>query len=256
MQNVTVASEGAKLLVSIDGRGPLVVLLHGPGGAGAACAGLAGPLVAAGFRAAMPDLRGSGRSHDGRELGWERLGRDVVAVMDELGAERAVVVGLSGGCGAALRAALDAPGRVRALGLVRPAHGGADAPLTAAQAAAFAGMRGLTSRAPSEGVDVLRPMFDGLPEPIRSAALAMLPTLDAESVAATGRFLASGAQPFGAGTELAAIAVPTLVIPGADMMHPPEVAAHLAAHIAGAEVAAVPEAEEGAALAAFCARLG
>ena len=52
----------------------------------------------------------------------------------------------------------------------------------------------------------------------------MIDSFDAASVAATTAFMASGAQPFATGAELAAITAPALLVPGTDPTHPPEVA--------------------------------
>jgi pimeloyl-ACP methyl ester carboxylesterase len=80
------------------------------------------------------------------------------------------------------------------------------------------------SRAIAEGVQVLLPLFEGLPAPIRDRARAMAAAFDPASVAASTRFMASGAQPFAAAAELAAIAAPALLVPGTDPYHPAEVA--------------------------------
>jgi hypothetical protein len=79
-------------------------------------------------------------------------------------------------------------------------------------------------RAPAEGLQVMLPLFDALPPAIRERARAVVMTYDAASVAASTRFMNSGAQPFASGRELSAIAAPVLVVPGIDPTHPPEVA--------------------------------
>jgi pimeloyl-ACP methyl ester carboxylesterase len=80
-------------------------------------------------------------------------------------------------------------------------------------------------RAPAEGVQVLLPLFDALPATIRDRARRVVLGYDAASVAATTRFMASGAQPFATAADLSAITAPTLLVPGTDPTHPPEVAA-------------------------------
>jgi 3-oxoadipate enol-lactonase len=74
------------------------------------------PLAAAGLRVLAPDLPGFGEAtvEPGEQAPW----RDVVAFLDELGIERAALVGNSFGGAIALRAAVVAPERVSALGLV------------------------------------------------------------------------------------------------------------------------------------------
>jgi pimeloyl-ACP methyl ester carboxylesterase len=65
------------------------------------------------------DHKGFGHSErsDG-DYGPEKHARDVLAVLDALGVQRAVIAGHSYGGGVALRVALRAPGRVAGLGLV------------------------------------------------------------------------------------------------------------------------------------------
>jgi 3-oxoadipate enol-lactonase len=77
------------------------------------------PHLARHFRVVRPDLRGHGRSDipGPSELSLERLGQDVVEIMDHLGCRAAHVAGSSAGGVIALQAALTAPERVRSLGL-------------------------------------------------------------------------------------------------------------------------------------------
>jgi pimeloyl-ACP methyl ester carboxylesterase len=80
-------------------------------------------LPAAGFRTIAPDLRGHGRSEKPQTPGSyrrERFVTDCLSLMDQLGIERAAIVGQSLGGGVALRLALDHPHRVSALVLVNP----------------------------------------------------------------------------------------------------------------------------------------
>ena len=70
----------------------------------------------------VPDLPGYGRSERrDRVLGIPELAESLLAVMDCLGIDRAVLVGNSMGCSIALEVAHSAPGRVHRLILVSPA---------------------------------------------------------------------------------------------------------------------------------------
>jgi pimeloyl-ACP methyl ester carboxylesterase len=95
------------------GSGPALVLLH----AGIADRTMWGehlqPLAEAGFRVVAPDLPGFGATPMSQEedAPWA----DVLGTMDELGIERAALVGNSFGADVALRVALVAPDRVSAL---------------------------------------------------------------------------------------------------------------------------------------------
>jgi pimeloyl-ACP methyl ester carboxylesterase len=104
--------------VDESGTGEPVVLLH---------AGIADRtmwrqtserLAAAGFRAVAPDLPGFGEApiSPGPQAPWE----DVLAMLRELGIDRAALVGDSFGAAVALRVAVLAPAAVRALVLVSP----------------------------------------------------------------------------------------------------------------------------------------
>jgi len=69
------------------------------------------------------DARGHGESepsYDPALLRWPELARDMLALADTLGAERAFLGGVSMGCATALHAAVAAPERVAGLVLVAP----------------------------------------------------------------------------------------------------------------------------------------
>ena len=100
---------GGTLAYDVDGEGPLVVLAHGMGDSRHSYRFLAPALVAAGYRVANVDLRGSGDS----SLGWDGYSRtdiagDLVAVVRHLGGP-AVIIGQSISGGAATIAAATAP---------------------------------------------------------------------------------------------------------------------------------------------------
>jgi pimeloyl-ACP methyl ester carboxylesterase len=246
-----VADDSVRLFAVEDGAGRAVVMLHG---------GLANHLVslrltaalAPQFRVIAPDLRSSGKSGDGSPLTWDRLAEDVARLMDHLGVERAVVGGVSSGSGVAVRFALRFPGRLAGLVLVTPLYGGADCGLSEHQAATFRRMDEVGRRAPHEGVQVLRPLYDPLPPPVRERALAMVEGFDAKSVAATTHFLATGDQPFSSASELRSIAAPTLLLSGHDALHPADVTERYAAHLPSCTVVREQDANISAVIDAFC----
>jgi pimeloyl-ACP methyl ester carboxylesterase len=78
-----------------------------------------------GYRVVAYDARGHGRStapKDPDAYGYDELLADLLAVMDELDVERAVLVGSSMGSHTALRLALDHPERVAGLVAITPAY--------------------------------------------------------------------------------------------------------------------------------------
>jgi len=98
--------------------GTPLVLLHGGMAGGEIFAGLA-PALAAGRRVIVPDLQGHGRTADiDRPLRPEHLADDVGALIEQLGLERADVMGYSLGSRVALRLAVQHPQLVRRLVLV------------------------------------------------------------------------------------------------------------------------------------------
>lgn len=118
--------DGARLAVALAGPAgdrsrPLAVLQHGFPDTPATWRHLAGPLVAAGHRVAMPWLRGYLPSRRGRAASTiGRYADDLLAVRDHLGGDdRAVLVGHDWGAAAAWDAATRAPWRA-AVGLAVP----------------------------------------------------------------------------------------------------------------------------------------
>ena len=112
---------GARLWYDEVGSGPAVLLLHG----GLGDSGLwepVAPFLAERFRAIRTDLRFFGRS-TGPAAPWSWQS-DAIGVLDELGIERAALVGLSMGGKIALDVALAHPDRLWAVAGVAPGLGG------------------------------------------------------------------------------------------------------------------------------------
>jgi pimeloyl-ACP methyl ester carboxylesterase len=196
-----------------------------------------------------PDLRGSGASHFADELTWDLLADDIAALARHLGIARAVVGGTSFGAGVAVRVALRHPSLVAGLAILQPAYGGAALGLSVAQRAAMDAMDAAGRRAVTEGVGVLLPLLAALPPEVQERARRVFATYDPASVAASTRFMASGAQPFTRGEDLAAITCPALLVPGADATHPRAVSDVFARHLRRCTI--VETTDLGAALAGF-----
>jgi len=229
---------GASLFATESGEGQPLIFIHG---------GLANQqsvrLWASGIPARLitPDLRGSGKSHDPGPLTWERLADDIAALAAHLGIARAIVGGISFGSGAAVATALRHPGLVEKLVVVHPAYGGAELGLLPAQAEAMAAMDALGSRTVAEGIEALFPLIQRMPPALHERARAVFATYDPASVAASTKLMASGAQPFARGEDLAKIAAPVLLIPGVDPTHPPEVANVYRSHLRACTVRDTPD---------------
>ncbi len=253
MHEFWLESEGTQLFAVEDGEGPVLVMLHGA----LANHQAALPLIAAHssrYRIIAPDLRGSGKSHSGEALSFERLSSDVEVLLDELGVDRAFVGGVSSGSGIALRFALKRPSRIAGLALVKPVYAGEERGYTEQQKASFEMMDAVASRAVDEGVQVLGALYANLPSPMREKALVMVEGFDAASVVATSHFVASGEQPFTSAAELRSLDLPVLLVRGDDPLHPSEVSDFYATNILNCtEVASSADATE--AIGAFCDRL-
>ena len=114
-------TEGWVAYDDTGGPGPMVLAIPGMGDVRGEYRYLIPYLTAAGYRVVTMDVRG----HGGSSARWSdysahAIGRDVLALMDHLGQERAALIGNSFSAGSAMWAAHDAPHRVRATVLVGP----------------------------------------------------------------------------------------------------------------------------------------
>jgi pimeloyl-ACP methyl ester carboxylesterase len=120
--------EGGRIAYDVTGEGPLIVLAHGIGDRRQVFRFLAPLLVQAGFRVAVPDMRGHGESSMGD---WKAISRtdvagDLIALIRHLGggpsgpSGPAVIVGQSLAGGAATIAAATAPDLVRGVVEIGP----------------------------------------------------------------------------------------------------------------------------------------
>ena len=99
----------------IHGEGEPLVLLHGAYMSIDGMAPLLGPLAS--YRKVIaPELQGHGRTADvDRPITYEGMADDTAALLDQLGIERADVVGFSMGAAVGLQVAIRHPARVRRL---------------------------------------------------------------------------------------------------------------------------------------------
>lgn len=120
----TVSVAGKPIFLAEKGSGPAVVLLHGggPGASGVSNYSRNIDALATRHRVIVPDMPGYGRStktvNQSDPFGY--LADMMRGLLDELGVSTAHLIGNSYGGAAALRLALDAPGRVGKLVLMGP----------------------------------------------------------------------------------------------------------------------------------------
>ena len=120
----TVTVGDKKIFVTEAGSGPAVVLLHGggPGASGVTNYSRNIDALARRYRVLVPDMPGYGRSSKGIDKSdpFGCLADAMRGMLDELSISTAHLVGNSYGGAAALRLALDTPGRVGKLVLMGP----------------------------------------------------------------------------------------------------------------------------------------
>ena len=124
---LTVERGGHQLAGELSGEGAPVVLLHGVTATRRYVVHGSRLLERGGFRVVAYDARGHGESSPAPEPGryeYADLVGDLEAVLDELGWERAALVGNSMGAATAMAFALEHPERVSALVQVTPAYAG------------------------------------------------------------------------------------------------------------------------------------
>ncbi len=215
------AHAGHRLCYEVHGHGDrVVILLHAILLDASFNRRLARSIAARGYRVVLLDLLGHGRSDKPRHASAYRMdlyAAEVVALLDELGVEQAVVGGASLGAGVALQVAVGSPERVRGLLVEMPVLE------TAAPAAAMVFVPALL------GVHYLRPALwvstlvaSRLPRPgidLVDCLLGLL-SLGPEEMAAVlhGVLLGPLAPPI---EKRTAIKAPALVIGHrGDAMHP------------------------------------
>jgi 3-oxoadipate enol-lactonase len=202
-------------------------------------------LERSGHRVLAYDARGHGDSTRAAypgAYGYDELAGDLLAVLDEARIERAVLAGASMGAHTLLRVALRAPERVRGLVAITPAYD----PATHADAGALARWDALADGLRSGGIegfveayrveDEVPPAWQATVRTVLHQRMAQHTDLDA---VADALHAVPRSQPFGSLDELAAIAVPTLVVAShddADPGHPFATAAAYATAIPDARL--------------------
>ncbi|MER6209285.1 alpha/beta hydrolase [Streptomyces sp. NPDC001642] len=124
MQESLLDVAGKKIFVAETGDGPPVLLLHGggPGASGVSNYQRNIGELAEQYRVIVPDLPGYGRSTKGVDGAdpFGHLADAIRGLLDELGLDKAHLVGNSYGGACALRLALDTPDRVDRMVLMGP----------------------------------------------------------------------------------------------------------------------------------------
>ena len=239
-----VESAGSRLAVHVDGDGPPVVLLHGLTAAHRYVVMGSRRLGRSGHRVIAYDARGHGDSSPAPArdaYGYAELERDLEAVMDALGLDRAVLAGVSMGAHTAIRLALSAPARVGGLVVITPGYD----PATQEDRRRLERWDALADGLEHRGVDGFLEAYGdgGVAERWRQASLAavrqrMERHRDPGAVADALRVVPRD-RPFGGLDELRALSIPVTVVASgdeADPGHPRALAEAYAEAIPGALV--------------------
>lgn len=213
----------------------VVVLLHGGGPDHRSLIPLAERLANRNM-VVLPDIRGYGRSvcTDPSSHTWARYANDVVALLDQLGLEKAIVGGAGIGTTISLRTALAYPDRVQALVLISVE----DIEDDEAKAAEIQFMDDFAARVRDEGIEAAwAPILPQLAPVIKSMVRDAIPRSTPASIAAAANI--GHDRSFRSLDELAAVNVPTLLIPGMDHRHPLALAEALAQTLPDTHLASV-----------------
>jgi pimeloyl-ACP methyl ester carboxylesterase len=218
--------DGVRLAGSEAGEGSHpIVLLHGLTATRRYVVMGSRLLERSGFRVIAYDARGHGQSSpasDPTAYGYEQLARDLEAVLDALGIERAALAGASMGAHTILRFALVHPERVAALGIITPAFDPEAAPGTGPEGDRAALARGLREG----GVEGFLAAYDFAAVPLawrETVERVVRQRLTAHAhpdAVADALEVVSRSQPFQNIEELAHIALPTVVVGSRDEVDP------------------------------------
>ncbi|MGH8085841.1 MAG: alpha/beta fold hydrolase [Lysobacter sp.] len=214
---------------------PALVLMHGGGPDHRSLVPLARHLADS-AHVILPDIRGYGRSVCADPAGhtWAQYAQDVIALLDHLGVDHALVGGAGLGATISLRTVLAYPDRVAGLVLISVE----DIEDDAAKQAEIAFMEAFAARVREGGLEAAwDPVLPHLSPVIGAMVREALPDADPDSAAAAAAIGYDRA--FGSVDELMSIDVPTLIIPGADWRHPAGLAKQLAGALPYGRLAAV-----------------
>jgi pimeloyl-ACP methyl ester carboxylesterase len=237
---------GVGLSVSDTGEGPPVVLAHGLTATRRYVVMGSTALERSGHRVIAYDARGHGVSSPAEQpdaYDYADLGRDLEAVLDRAGVQRAVLAGASMGAHTMIWLALNRPERVSGLVVVTPAfRAEADDPERLAHWDALSeGLRegGIDGFLAAYGAGGPGPIPERWRETVVKVIRQRLALHEHPEAVADALRVVPRSRPFESLSDLAAIAVPTVVVASdddADPEHPQAVGEAYAAAIPGARL--------------------
>jgi pimeloyl-ACP methyl ester carboxylesterase len=223
----TTTDDGVELAGERAGTGSPIVLLHGLTATRRYVVMGSRLLERSGRHAIVYDARGHGRSTpapNADAYGYERLARDLLALMDSLGIERATLAGASMGAHTIVRFTLDHPERVAALGLITPAYD--PNTHTTGPEDEFAAWDALARGLRESGVEGFMAAYDFAPVPdawratVETVVQQRLSAHEHPDAVADALTVVPRSRPFERIEQLAAIDAPTVVIASRDEVDP------------------------------------
>jgi pimeloyl-ACP methyl ester carboxylesterase len=205
-------------------RRPVLVMMHGGGPDHRSLIPLA-KLLSNEAVVVLPDIRGYGRSRcsDSKRHTWQHYADDVVALLDHVHVQDAVIGGAGLGTTISLRTAAAYPERVAGLVLISVE----DIEDDEAKAAEIAFMDAFAERVRTGGVEAgWRPILPNLSPIVGTMVREAMVGADPASVAAAAAIGRDRA--FRSVEELLVVDAPTLLFAGADWRHPAALARKLA----------------------------
>lgn len=270
MAEIVIDAPGARLAGEESGEGTPVVLLHGLTATRRYVVMGSRSLQRDGHRVIAYDARGHGASSPAaspEDYRYEDLARDLLAVLDDRGIDRALLAGASMGAHTIVRFALDHGDRVAGLVVVTPAFDPDD---TQDEAERLGRWDKLSEGLRTGGVEGFVEAY-GTPksperwhETISKVLRQRLGAHEHPEAVADALRAVPRSRPFEAWAELGELALPTMIVASrdeADPEHPYAVGERYAEAIPGAELrseeeGASPMAWQGSQLSAVIAELG
>jgi 3-oxoadipate enol-lactonase len=224
----SVEHAGVRLAVEETGEGDgiPVVLLHGLTATRRYVVMGSNALARSGHRVIAYDARAHGRSSPAPRsaaYGYDELAGDLLAVLDALGIDRAVLAGASMGAHTLLRVALRAPERVRGIVAITPAYD----PAAHSDAVSLARWDALADGLRSGGIDgfvtayrVEEQVPAGWQDTLRTVLRQRMAQHTDLAAVADALQAVPRSRPFESLTELSTISVPTAVVASRDEADP------------------------------------
>jgi len=235
-------SRGMNLHYETVGSGPAVLMIHGFTNHGMVWAQQIADLLHAGYRVVMPDLAGHGLSQIAdRKTTVDDLATDMVALLDHLAIDKAVVCGLSLGGMVAQYMATDHSARVRALVVANSCVDSTAPDVVAANQSwieMFERPNGPLLRMQAIWPQMLNERYRA--SPTADAFRASWERINGKIPGSSFANVARGLQAFKSRDRLNGVNVPCLVIAGEfDRLFPPAVCGEIATLIAGARLSVI-----------------